>query len=199
MAARRIARAGFGIILVVVIAACSGAAATTVSPTGLVTPAGPSSSPVETATPTESTAPTDSAAPTASPEPSASHKPLPSIDQAQLDAYLTSSITLIDLADDDLSVTVSYADPSSNESIDFGTYALASTEQMTNQVPPGTYRLEFHQPAKSTTKQTCTIEVSDSDAYTFAAVKGAVAISRTGTKPKNVRDLFVSTSSLCGN
>lgn len=186
-------------ILVIVVGACSGAAAPTAAPSIPVAPAEPSPSLAESVAPTQGATPIDSAAPIDSPEPSASHKPLPSIDQAELDAYLTSSITLIDLADDDLSVTVSYADPSSNESIDLGTYALASTEQMTDQVPPGTYRLEFHQPGKSTTKQTCTIEVSDSDAYTFAAVKGAVAISRTGTKPKDVHDLFVSTSSLCGN
>ena len=197
MAARQLARAGLGIILVMVVGACSAAASPTAAPSAApttpVASAEPSPSPAETAESTETAAPTDS------PAPSTSHKPLPSIDQAELDAYLTSSITLIDLADDDLSVTASYVDPSSNEAIDFGTYELGATEQMTHQVPPGTYRLEFHQPADSAAKQTCTIEISDADAYTFAAVSGAIAISRTGAKPKDVGELFVATSSLCGN
>ncbi len=147
--------------------------------------------------PAESAAPTETASPTDSPAPSTPSKPLPSIDQAELDAFLTSSITLVDLADDDLAVTVAYVDLSSNDAIDLGTYALASTEQMTNQVPAGTYRLEFRQPADRTTGPSCTIEVSDADGYVFAAVRGAIAVSRTGTKPKDARELFVATSSLC--
>jgi hypothetical protein len=199
MDTRTVLRAGIGIILVMVVGACSGAAAPTTAPSIPVASAEPSPSLAESVAPTQGATPIDSAASSDSPEPSTSHKPLPSIDQAELDAYLTSSITLIDLADEGLSVTASYLDPSSDEAIDFGTYELGATEQMTHQVPPGTYQLEFHQPADSTAKQTCTVEISDADAYTFAAVSGAIAISRTGTKPKDVGDLFVSTSSLCGN
>ena len=144
------------------------------------------------------TSSTETASSTDSPAPSTPSKPLPSIDQAELDAYLTSSITLIDLADADLAVTVSYVDPSSEESIDLGTYTLESTDQMTNQVPPGTYRLAFRQPANSAKGPTCTIEIKGSDGYVFAAVQDAIAISRTGVKPKDARELFISTSSLCG-
>ena len=133
------------------------------------------------------------------PAASKSHEPLPSFDQAELDTYLTSSITLLDLADGDLSVAVSYVDPSSSDAFDLGTYELESTDQMTNQVPPGTYRLVFHQPASSASGLTCTIEVTDSDGYVFAAVHEAIAVSRTGTAPKSVGELFVATSSLCGN
>jgi hypothetical protein len=111
---------------------------------------------------------------------------------------LTSSITFIDLADEDLAVIVSYVDPSSDDSFDLGTYTLASTEQMTNQVPPGTYLLDFRQPADSTTGSTCTIEISDTDSFVFAAVDGAIAISQTGATPTDARELFVATSALCG-
>jgi hypothetical protein len=136
--------------------------------------------------------------PTESPAPSTSAIPRPSIDQAELDAYLTSSITFIDLADDDLAVIVSLVDPSSEESFDLGTYTVASTEQMTHQVPPGTYLLDFRQPADGTSGSTCTIEISDTESYVFAAVDGAIAISRAGATPTDARELFVATSTLCG-
>ena len=154
--------------------------------------------PTKTAAPTESAVPAETAAPTASPAPVKSHKPLPSIDQSELDAYLTSSITLIDLADGDLAVTVSYLDPDSAEAFDLGTYSLESLDQTTNQVPPGTYRLDFRQPANSATRTTCTIDIADASSYVFAALNDAIAISRTGHAPKTARELFVSTSSLCG-
>lgn len=183
-----------GILLVATAAACSGSAAPSVAPT--VAPATElSPAPTETAAPSVA----ETAAAIESPVPSASREPLPSFDQAELDAYLTSSITLIDLADDDLVVDVWYVDPSTDEAIDLGSYALEATDQMTNQVPPGTYRLEFHQPAGSKTGSTCTIDVSGADGYVFAAVPGAVAVTRTGTNPRDVGDLFVTTSSLCGN
>ena len=110
---------------------------------------------------------------------------------------MTSSITLVDLADDDLAVTVSYVDPGSEDSIDLGTYTLEPSDQVTNQVPPGTYRLDFRQPADSTTGPACTIEIGEADAYVFAAVQDAVAISLTGAPPKDAGELFISTSSLC--
>lgn len=186
-------------VLALALAACSGAAAGPSEPAGAtVTAPPPAPATPSPAPPLATSVPIATASPTAEPAPSKSPKALPSIDQAELDAYLTASITLIDLADDDLAVTVSYLDPDSEESIDLGTYALESMEQSTNQVPPGTYRLDFRQPASAATGPTCTIEIGDADNYVFAAVPDAVAVSRTGVKPKDARELFVSTSSLCG-
>ena len=131
-----------------VVAACGGGAAPTSVP---MASANPTSAPIASAAPTEAVVPTQP------PAPSTSAKPRPSIDQAELDTFLTSSITFIDLADDDLAVVVSYVDPNSDDSFDLGTYTLASTEQMTNQVPPGTYLLDFRQPADSMSGSTCAI------------------------------------------
>lgn len=204
MVIRRAVRAGTGVLLVLAVTACSGAAAAPSTPVAPAAALAPTAVPIESAQPTETAAPTDTAAPietaapTSSPAPIKSHKPLPSIDQSQLDAFLTSSITLIDLADSGLGVTVSFMDPSSTDVIDLGTYVLESSDQTTNQVPPGRYRLDFRQPANSATKTSCTIEIADAGSYVFAAVNDAIAISRTGVKPKDARELFVSTSSLCG-
>lgn len=158
----------------------------------------PSAAPTVAPASPASPAATESLAPTATPAPSRSHKPLPSIDQTELDTYLTSSITLLDLAEGDLSVAVGYLDTTSGEAIDLGTYDLSSTEQRTDQVPPGTFKLEFRIPGV-TKPQACTIEVGDKDAITFAAVDGAVAVAKAGSKPAAARELFVATSSLCGH
>lgn len=197
----QILRASATVALVTALAACSGAPAP--SQVAAVSPvASPTASPAPTASQSPAVSPSpassDTLAPTESPAPSTSHKPIPSIDQAELDAIMTASITLIDLADADLAVTVAYVDPGSAKAFDLGTYSLKFTEQLTNQLPAGTYRLDFRQPAASKTGPTCTIEVADGEAFTFAAIDGAVAISKTGATPKAVRDLFVATSSLCG-
>lgn len=190
-----ILRASATIALAAILAACSGAPAP-----GQVAVASPTSSPIPSPSleVAPSPSPADTLAPPESPAPSGSAKPLPSIDQAQLDAIMTSSITLIDLADADLAVAVAYVDPDTAKPIDLGTYSLEFTDQLTNQVPPGTYRLDFRQPAASKTGTTCTIDIADGEVFTFAAIDGAVAISKAGVAPKAAGDLFVATSSLCG-
>jgi len=173
------------------IAACSAAAAPSAAP-ALSRTAAP--------TTTVSAAPSITATPSAAPETAApSRKPRPSldIDPAELDAYLTSSITFLDLADEDLSVVVMYVDPGIEQPLTLGTYTLESMEQVTNEAPAGTYMLEFHQPAKGTSATSCTIEIADEQGYVFAALDDAIAISATGTAPTDARELFVATSSLC--
>ncbi len=193
---RRARWVGLGILIAASIAACGGAAAPSVAPSVVV--ATPPSAAPTFAPASPASAATESIAPTATPAPSRSHRPLPSIDQTELDAYLTSSITLLDLAEGDLSVVVAYLDTTSGEAIDLGTYDLSSNEQRTDQVPPGTFKLEFRTPGTAK-PQACTIEIGDKDAITFVAIEGAVAIGKAGSKPAAIKELFVATSSLCGH
>jgi hypothetical protein len=193
-----LARATAIISLIGAVAACSAAPGA-----GSI----PQTSPIVDA----STTPTTSPAPSASPSPSASEvaiptdfpaasksaKPRPSISQNDLDAILTSSITLLDLAEDDLAVSVTYIDPDSEEPFDLGSYSLAFTDQQTYQVPPGVYNLEFRQPADSPNGPACKIDLGDGEAYTFASIEGAVAVSRSGERPSDAGELFIATSSLC--
>jgi hypothetical protein len=117
-----------------------------------------------------------------------------------IDAYsasFTATITLLDLADAELAVSVAFIDPDSGQSDALGTYTVGPSAQISNAVPPGTYRLDFREPAGSATGPTCTIEVKKEETYSFIAVPGAIAVSRAGFTPITVRDLFVATSSLC--
>lgn len=112
-------------------------------------------------------------------------------------AYFTATITLLDLADGDLSVTVTFIESSGGQSDALGTYSLGPSAQISNSVPPGTYRLDFREPANRPSGPTCTIDIKDGQTYSFVAVPGAIAVRRAGFTPTTVRDLFVATSSLC--
>lgn len=148
-----------------------------------------SSSPRALATPRQSAAATRT--------PSSPH-PRPSIDSAALSAYLTGRVTLLNVADADLAVTVTYVDPAGGQPQALGTYSVLTFGQQTSALPAATYRLDFRQPPGSATGLTCTIAVKNGQAFTFVAVPGAIAISRVGYTPTRGRDLFVATSSLCG-
>jgi hypothetical protein len=112
-------------------------------------------------------------------------------------ALFTATLRVFDLADGDLAVDVAFIDPSSPTPESLGTYTVAPSGRQTAAVPPGTYRLEFHQPSASPTGSSCTITVKDGGLYTFIAVPGAIAVSQAGDVPGTAADLFVPTSPLC--
>lgn len=190
---RLIVRTACTLAIAALVAACSGAAVPSAAPPASVVAS------AEAAVP-ETQEPTVSAPATATPAtPPPSRRPRPSldVDLAELDAYLTSTITLVDLADEDLEVVVTYVDPGSETPFPLGVYTLESMDQITNDAPPGTYTLEFHQPAGSTSATSCTFEIADAEGYIFAALGDAVAITTTGAQPTDADELFVATSSLC--
>lgn len=158
----------------------------------------PSATAASLATPSASAYPTPTDSPV-TPKPTQVGHPRPSIDPAQLAALLTASITLINLGDSNLAITVSIIDPtvSPPQTYQLGTYLLNSSEQVTESVPATTYQIVFHQPADAVVKSTCHLTVKDGDKVTFVAVPGGVAVSEPSFIPKTVGDLFVSTSSLC--
>ena len=127
-----------------------------------------------------------------------SARPRPSIDPAELAAFLTARITVFDVADADLAVTVSYVDQTSGKVTALGTYPLGTLEQLTNAVAAGRYVLDFRLPAGAASGPRCTIDIADKEAVRFVAASAdAIAVTRTGTRPKTAADLLVSSSPLC--
>jgi hypothetical protein len=188
---RAVSRMAAIAVIALVIVACSGTAAPSTPPAeGATASPAPSLSPVPAITMAPSSAP-------ATPPPSRKPRPSLDIDLAELDAYMTSSITLLDLADEDLAVVVTYLDPGSDAPFPLGTFGLESMDQVTNEAPPGTYTLEFHQPADSASATSCTIQIADAEGYVFAALGDAIAITSSETPPSTAGDLFVATSTLC--
>jgi hypothetical protein len=188
---RAVSRTAAIAVIALVIVACWGTAAPSAPPAS-----GATASPVPSASPAPATTVTPSAAP-ATPSPSRKPRPSLDIDPAELDAYMTSSITFLDLADEDLAVVVTYLDPDSDVPFPLGTFGLESMDQVTNDAPPGTYTLEFHQPADSASATSCTIQIADAEGYVFAALGDAIAITSSTTPPSTAGDLFVATSTLC--
>jgi hypothetical protein len=192
---RTFLRAATCLAISALIGACSGVTAASPVPASA-----PLASTAVTPPPTPSPEPFATVEPTAAPAtPRPTPKPRPSldVDLTEIAAYLTSSITLLNLGDEDLSVLVAYLDPGSDVPFPLGVYALGSMDQVTNDAPPGTYVLEFRQPAAAAAATTCTIEMADSDGYVFAALGDAIAIRSSATPPATAGDLFVATSPLC--
>lgn len=164
---------------------------------------GPTTAPSAASAFPASPAPVASAAPLAPVEPAASPatgsaRPRPSLDAAELAAFLTARITVFDVADADLAVTVSYVDQKSGKVTALGMYPVGALEQLTNAVAAGRYRLDFSLPAGATSGPRCTIDIADKDAVRFVAASAdAIAVTRAGTTPKTAADLLVSTSPLC--
>lgn len=182
------------ILLAALTASCGGAASPPIAAPMTV------SSPPDTAAPSGppgGAAPSSALATVAVTRAPSSPHARPSFDAAAVSAYLTGKVTLLNLGDADLAVTVTYIDPAGGQSMALGTYSVQSFGEQTNALPPASYRLDFRQPPGSSTGPTCTISVKDGQAYSFVAVPGAIAISRAGYTPTNARDVFVATSSLC--
>jgi hypothetical protein len=194
---RTILRTTTYVAMAALIAACSGAAASAPPPTSPPTATPAAATPATPATTPAPSIAIVASAPPATPAPTSKPRPSLDIDLAELDAYMTSSITLLDLADEDLAVVVTYLDPGSDAPFPLGTFTLGSMDQVTNGAPPGAYTLEFHQPADSASATSCTIQIADEEGYVFAALGDAIAITSSATQPKTAGDLFVATSALC--
>lgn len=199
----RSAQVSAGLVIVVVLASC---AATSVPTAATSTPpaatASPSPSPVPSPSAIATPAPVATATAKASkPRSSAGPQPSASPDIAAIigsySAYFTATIRLLDLADGDLAVTVTFIDPNSPQPQALGTYTLGSSGEQSDSVPPGTYRLDFRQPSGSTTGPTCTITIKKGGVFSFIAVPGSIAVSQAGYTPTKAGELFVPTSSLC--
>ena len=184
------ARAIASMTLLLLVAACSSTGAASPEP-----PAASDAAVPPSAEASASSAPSQSPTPT----PDATPRPRPSldVDLEEVAAYLTAGITLLDLADTDVAVDVTYLDPTSGEPFPVGTYTLEPEEQLSNSVPPGVYELTFRQPASSATGEACTIEVGETDTYVFATLGDAVAVTRADESPTDAAELFIATSSLC--
>ncbi len=192
-----IAGALLATVLVALLAACSGSSASS-APVGAVGSEPPTTAAESSAASEPPASPTEVASASApASAPAASKKPRPSIDAQEIAAVLTSSITLLDVADTDFSATVTYIDPSSGTKAALGTYVVGASEHLSESVPAGTYQIDFRLPSTARTTLTCTIAVKDGGAFTFVAVPGAIAVSRGVATPASAADLFVATSSLC--
>jgi len=181
-----------GIAAVVATGCITYVAAPTPAPTAIPTP-----TPTEPPTPPPTLPPTEpptQAPPTPPPDPNATPRP-PAVDIAP---YLTSEVTVVNLGDAPLALTVALLDPDSTQEYVIGTFEL-QPEQVTSQaVIPALFRLDFAYSAGSVADAgTCSIEIADGEQLQFAVIPTGIVITSSGTEPADPAEMLVATSTRC--
>jgi hypothetical protein len=110
--------------------------------------------------------------------------------------FLTSDITVVNLGDGPLGLTVTLLDPDSAEEFTIGTFRL-EPEQVTSQsIVPALFRLDFGYSGVNDAG-TCTITIGDGEELQFAVIPQGIAITSNGPEPADPAEMVVATSSRC--
>jgi hypothetical protein len=143
-------------------------------------------------TPTMLPTPTDEPAPTSPVTPDPNATPAPT----RLDVlpYLTSEVTVVNLADAGVEVTVTLVDADSADEFEIGTFELAPLQVTSQAVVPARYRLDFNLGGGN--EETCTIDIGDEELQ-FAVIESGIAITTSGAEPDDPAEMVVATSSRC--
>jgi hypothetical protein len=150
--------------------------------------------PTMSATVTAASSPAPSiatAAPAGTPGPGAT--PAPSA--FDLRPLLTSEVTVVNLGEGPLSVSVVALDPESDDEYEIGTFEIMALQVATQSVPPALFRLEFAYPdTQRVDAGRCTIEIADGEAIEFAVIEAGAVIA--AGRP-DVAGESVATSARC--
>jgi hypothetical protein len=166
----------------------SGCAQSGASPTIPSTPTTGATIEVPTPEPTgdPTPLPTRTLAPGETPDPTA-------IDLAP---FLTAELTVVNLEDDPLAVTVTILDPESTDEYEVTTIDIAPLQVTAQAVFPARYRLDFAYPGASGSAGVCVIDVAEQEEVQFAMLSRGGVIT-AGTEPDDPAELAIATSSRC--
>ena len=142
-------------------------------------------------TPAPTPAPTEGP-PTPTPDPNATPRPT-AVDVAP---YLTSEITVINLGDTTLALTVALLDPDSTDEFVIGTFQLQPEQVTAQAIIPALFRLDFGYSGVDDAG-TCTITIGDGEQLQFAVIPQGIAITSNGPEPADSAEMLVATSSRC--
>ena len=132
------------------------------------------------------------APPTPTPDPNATPRPTP-IDIAP---FLTSEITVVNLGDSQLGVTVTLLDPESTDEFTIGTFELQPEQATFQSVIPALFRLDFGFNGVGDAGS-CDITVADGEQVQFAVISTGVVITTSAGEPADPAEMLVATSSRC--
>jgi hypothetical protein len=153
------------------------AAATTSEPTDA-----PTREPTQTLTPV----PTRTLAPGETPDPT----------PFDLTPFLSAELTVVNLDDAPLAVTVTLLDPESTDEYEVTTIDVASLQVTSQSVLPTRYRLEFNYPGAATAAGVCVIDVAEDEEVQFAMLARGGVIT-TDTEPDDPAEMAIATSPRC--
>jgi hypothetical protein len=142
------------------------------------------------ATPSPSPSPPPTVAPTL--DPNATPRPTP----LDILPFLTSEITVVNLAEQQLALKVTLLDPDSTDEFSLGTYELEPLQVTTQSVVPTRFRLEFAFSGGGSAG-TCTIDIEEGDQVQFAVIETGIAITSSAAEPEDPAEMVVATASRC--
>jgi hypothetical protein len=154
--------------------------------------AAPTEPPPSPPTPAPTEPPTDGP-PTPTPDPNATPRPT-AVDIAP---YLTSEVTVVNLADTPLTLTVALLDPDSDQEYEIGTFEVQPDQVTTQSVIPAPFRLDFGYGGSVDSAGTCTIEIADGEQLQFAVIPEGIAITSNGPEPADPAEMIVATATRC--
>jgi hypothetical protein len=141
---------------------------------------------------------TESAIPEASGTPGPSPCPTP-IDLAP---YLTAELTMVNLASVTINLDVLIIDPDTKQRQSLATQDVEPQGFVSEKVLPLPYTIEFTKQGDELPYASCTVNMTDVQAFDFAALDDAVAVDLRGAAPTDLasfdpNELWTDTSSLC--
>ena len=149
----------------------------------------PMITPAPTAPPTE---PPTAGPSTPTPDPDATPRPT-AVDIAP---YLTSEVTILNLGDAPLGVTVTLLDPDSTDEFTIGTFHLEPSQVTSQSIIPALFRLDFGLTGVDDAG-TCEITVGEAEQIQFAVVPTGIVMATNGAEPTDPAEMLVATSSRC--
>ena len=153
----------------------------------------PTEIPMITPQPTPPPTPEPTAGPpTPTPDPNATPRPTP-IDIAP---FLTSEVTILNLGDAPLGVTVTLLDPESTDEFTIGTFHLEPGQVTSQSIVPALFRLDFGFSGVDDVGS-CDITIGEAEEVQFAVVPTGIVMATNGPEPVDPAEMVVATSSRC--
>jgi hypothetical protein len=110
--------------------------------------------------------------------------------------YLTSDITVVNLGDTTLSLTVALLDPESPQEFVIGTFEIQPEQVNSQAIIPALFRLDFGYSGVDDAGS-CTITIGDGEQLQFAVLPGGIAITSNGPEPADPAEMLVATAPRC--
>ena len=130
--------------------------------------------------------------PTPTPDPNATPRPTP-IDIAP---YLSAEVTVVNLSDNPLGLTVTLLDPESTDEFTIGTFALQPEQATFQSIIPALFRLDFGFSGVDDAGS-CDITIADAEQVQFAVIATGIVITTSAGEPADPAEMIVATSSRC--
>lgn len=110
--------------------------------------------------------------------------------------YLTSEVTVVNLGDTSLALTVALLDPDSTQEFVIGTFQIQPEQVNSQAVIPALLRLDFGYSGVNDAGS-CTITIADGEQLQFAVIPQGIAITSNGPEPADPAEMLVATASRC--